>query len=174
MTNKSTEDLIKELEALLDKGYTAEVINFLLNCLSGVPYVGGAFSATAGLRTDLSQKKINGNLLGLLKDYDQRLKQIENGLCEVNEPTHCVVGYIKFNPNTAEFHSSSKISSLTDIGSLNYIINLTEPIHNYIFNYYGSGEVNISQAETHENGLQISFQEPCPDTVTIVFYENKT
>ena len=58
MTNKSTEDLIKELEALLDKGYTAEVINFLLNCLSGVPYVGGAFSATAGLRTDLSQKKI--------------------------------------------------------------------------------------------------------------------
>ena len=102
---------------------------------------------------------------------DDRISQIEKSLVDRSNQDHYVAGYIKFNPNKVEIIESSEISSLADNGALDFTINFTVPFHNYIFNSYGSSKVTIAKVSEDKDGLTISFQEPCPDKVTIVFYE---
>ena len=171
MTNNSSEDILKELETALSGGGNTKALRFFLNCLSGTPIVGGGFSATSGLWSEQEQDKINEMLISFAKLTDERISQLENSLVDSVDPTHCVAGFITFNPNKAEFIDSSRISSLTDNGTLDFIINFTQPFHNYVFNCYGSGKVNIAGITENKDGLHILFEEPCPDKVTVVFYE---
>jgi hypothetical protein len=82
-----------------------------------------------------------------------------------------IAGFIKFNPNTANIIDSNSISSLCDNGTLDFTINFNVPIDKYIFNFYGNGSLRIESAIEISSGLRVTFNEPCPDLVTIVFYE---
>jgi len=167
----TSDDIVKELQEALSNRNNTKTLRFLMNCLSGTPIAGGGFSATAGLWTERDQHKINEMIMNFVILTDDRISQIEKSLVDINNRDHYVAGYIKFNPNKVEIIDYSEISSLTDNGVLDFTINFTVPFHNYIFNCYGSSKVTITNVSENEDGLKISFQEPCPDKVTIVFFE---
>jgi len=55
--------LRKEFEAALSGGRTSKILRFLLNVVSGTPFVGGVFSAAAAAWSEYEQNKINRMLL---------------------------------------------------------------------------------------------------------------
>ncbi|HEC59003.1 MAG TPA: hypothetical protein ENI24_05510 [Methylophaga sp.] len=169
--SKNSEDLVAELERAFSGGGNTKALRFLLNCLSGVPVVGGGFSATAGAWSEKEQNEFNKMLVAFSKITDERVTNIEKSLVDSRNHAHVLAGFITFNPNKSEFIDSSEISSLTDNGVSDFTINFTRPFNNYIFNYYGSSQVVINQVKETENGMRVVFEEPCPDKVTFVFYE---
>ena len=171
LSNKSPVDIVKKLKEALSNRNNTKALRFLLNCLSGTPVAGGGFSATAGLWAEREQDKINEMITNFAILTDDRISQIEKSLVDRNNQNHYVAGYIKFNPNKVEIIDASGISSLTDNGALDFTINFTVPFHNYIFNCYGSNKVTLTKVSENEDGLKILFQKPCPDKVTVVFFE---
>jgi hypothetical protein len=170
MSNDS-EDLLIQLEKALSGGSTTKVLRFLLNCLSGVPVVGGGFGATAGLWSEKEQDKTNEMLVAFSTITDERVSNLEKSLVDSNDHSHVVAGFITFNPNKSKFIDSSEISSLADNGISDFTINFLRPFNNYIFNYYGSSKVVVKEAHETASGMRVIFEEPCPDRVTFVFYE---
>ncbi len=173
MSNDS-EDILKELENALSGGNNTKALRFLLNCLSGTPIIGGVFSASAGSWSEHEQNKINSKLIEFAKISDERVNEIEKSLVDSHDSKHYMAGFIKFNPNKSEFIDSSEISSLTDNGVLDFTINFTRPFNNYVFNYYGSRNVTIKKVEESIGGVRVIFESPCPDMVTIVFYDTQS
>jgi len=171
--SKDSEELLAELEKALSGGNNTKALRFLLNCLSGVPVVGGGFSATAGAWSEKEQGDFNEMVVAFSKITDESVTNIEKSLVDSNNHAHVVAGFITFNPNKHEFIDSSGISSLTDNGASDYTINFTRAFNNYIFNYYGSGKVVINEVQETANGMRVIFEEPCPDKVTFVFYESQ-
>ena len=150
-----------------------KILQFLLNCLSGTPYIGGVFSASASAWSDANQQRTNELVAQFATLTDERIATLEKNLVATNVPTHVVAGYVTFNPNTAEIIDSSRIGSLTDGGILKFDILFQSDFQNYIFNYYGSGRVVLKEVHQTVGGITVSFEEPCPDRVTIVFFEQQ-
>jgi hypothetical protein len=141
--------------------------------LSSTPIVGGVLSATAAAWSDAEQEKINKILLVLQQYTDDRVTELEGGLSLRADPGHVVAGSITFNPNTADMISTSSISSLTDNGTLDFTINFTRSLEDYVFMYYGSGPVALEGVTQTGGGMRVRFAEPAPDRVTIAFFEQQ-
>jgi len=166
-------NIIEKLKAKSSRGPTNKIVRFLLNVLSSTPILGGVFSATASAWSEQEQADINKLILQLLEITDDKVEEAQNALVSVTNKSHVVAGYIAFNPNTAEFIESSDVSSLTDNGTLDFTVNFLRPYASYVFNYYGSGPVVLRRATQAPNGVRVVFQEPAPDRVTIVFFEQQ-
>ena len=143
----------------------------MLNVLSSTPIIGGVFSAVSGIWAEKDQKKTNDLLIKKLEHFEDEALVKENALVSKDNPSHIYAGFIKFNPNTSNIIDSSKISSLCDNGTLNFKINFIVPIDKYIFNFYGDGPLKMNSIIETTDGLRVTFSAPCPDLVTIIFYE---
>lgn len=163
--------IIEETKAKLIKSPDNKTYRFLLNMISSTPIIGGVFSAVSGIWAEKDQEKTNNLLIESLGRYEKRIVAIENVLVLKNNPSHVIVGFIKFNPNTTNIINSNSISSLCDNGTLDFRINFNAPIDKYVFNFYGNEPLKIDSAIETIGGLRVIFCEPCPDLVTIVFYE---
>ncbi|MFT7860433.1 MAG: hypothetical protein ABXS93_05815 [Sulfurimonas sp.] len=161
-------ELIKEKVA---KSPDNRTYRFLLNTISSTPIIGGVFSGISGIWAEKDQEKTNALFIERIDNYDKRIVAIENTLVLKDNQSHVIAGFIKFNPNTANIIDSNSISSLCDNGTLNFIINFNVPIDKYIFNFYGNGPLGLDSAIETSSGLRVTFSEPCPNLVTIVFYE---
>ncbi len=104
---------------------------------------------------------------------DERITILEKSLVAANNLTHVVAGYITFNPNLGVFIDSSEIVSLAKNSTLDLTIVFSRDLENYIFNYYGSGRVVLKKVNEAAGSRRILFEEPCPDRVTIVFFEQQ-
>ena len=168
-------DVLELLRKGLGGVRNRKILQFLLNCLSGTPYIGGVFSASASAWSDANQQKTNELVAQFATLTDERIATLEKNLVAANVPTHVVAGYITFNPNTAEIIDSSRIGSLTDGAAfLAFDILFQSDFEHYIFNYYGSGKVVLKEVHETIGGITLLFEEPCPDRVTIVFFEQQT
>jgi hypothetical protein len=169
-----TNNVIEKLKANSSHGRTNKIIRFLLNVLSSTPIFGGVFSATASAWSEQEQTDINKLVVQLLEITDEKVEVTKTALVSMTNKSHIVAGYITFNPNAAEFIEASDISSLTDNGTLDFTISFSRPFTDYVFNYYGSGPTMLRHTIQTPNGVRVVFQEPAPDRVTIVFFEQQS
>lgn len=165
--------LAAEIKQQLSAGRTSKILRFLLNVLSSTPIVGGVFSATAAAWAEAEQEKTNKMLLLFQQYTDDKVTELKGALSLRGDPGHVVAGSITFNPNTTEMISTSSISSLTDSGALDFTINFTRSLEDYVFMYYGSGPVTLESATQALGGMRVRFAEPAPDRVTIAFFEQQ-
>ena len=166
-----SEAQLKIIEEALSKGGHEILSRFLLNCLGGTPIIGGGFSGAAGLWSEKEQELTNRATFDYLKITDERIAKLEKSLVQQSNHNEVVAGFITFNPNTVEIIDSSGVSSISDIGTLDFSINYSESLDGYVFNYYGSGPVALECAIQNSCNLNIKFERACPDTVTLVFYK---
>lgn len=172
-TRPSTTDLAAQIQLQLSAGRTNKILRFLLNVLSSTPVVGGVFSATAAAWSEAEQEKVNKMLLLFQQYTDDKVTELEGALSLRADPGHVVAGSITFNPNTTEMISTSSISSLTDNGTLDFTINFTRALEDYVFMYYGSGPVTLEGVSQTAGGMRVRFAAPAPDRVTIAFFEQQ-
>lgn len=166
-------DVIEKLKVHAAPGPTSKIVRFLLNVLSSTPIFGGVLSAAASAWSEKEQTDINKLVVQFLQITDEKVEETKNALVSISDRTHVVAGYITFNPNAAEFIEASDISSLTDNGTLDFTINFSRVVSDYVFNYYGNGPVVLRSATQTPHGVRLVFQEPAPDRVTIVFFKQQ-
>jgi hypothetical protein len=82
MSNEK-EQLDKDIEEALKSGAGPAVSRFALSCLSGIPGVGGVFSASAGAWSEAEQKRFNKMFASWLKLQEEEIKEIGFTLAEV-------------------------------------------------------------------------------------------
>ena len=166
-----TADEIKTaLEKALSGGRTNKVLRFLIGCLGGTPYVGGAIGASGAAWSEAEQSKVNTLVSQALKFQDDRIEQVDKKLIEIAN-RQWAAAYIKFNPNSAEFIDSSNVSSMADNGHLDFTINFAATLKmGFTLQYYGSGEVRLKGVIESPHSVRVRFLEPCPDIVTLVFF----
>ena len=162
---------LNQIQEALSKNGHETTLRFLLSCLGGTPYVGGGFSGAAGLWSEKRQDLINKMILEYLNINEERIETLDKSIVQRKDHQTHVAGYIKFNPNTTEIIDASGISSITDNGTHDFSINHSEPLDDYVFNYYGSGPVILKRAIQEKNHIHIEFESPCPELVTLVFYK---
>ena len=174
-------DAPENVSELLRKGLTGDrngkILRFLLNVLSGTPTIGGVFSASASAWSEANQQRTIELVAQFATLTDERITRLEKSLVAKNDPHHVVAGYIAFNPNSGfpDIIDSSGMTSLTDGGgALEFDIAFDHDFRNYIFNYYGSGNIVLKEVHETVGGIRVSFEEPCPDRVTIVFFDQRT
>ena len=159
------------LERALSDGKHKKVLRYLLGCLGGTPFIGGAFGATAAAWAESEQSKINVLILNSLKILDERTEEAADKLVVSNEPQQWVAAHIRFNPNDATFIDSSNVSSLTDNGHLDFTINFAAPLQDgFVLQYFGSSEVRLDGFIESARSVRVRFLEPCPDNVAFVFF----
>ena len=66
-------------------------------------------------------------------------------------------------------YESYNISSISDLGALNFNVNFSVPLDGYLLQYYGNKTINIQISE-EKDFLNFKILEPCPDYVTIIFF----
>ena len=167
-------DIIEKLNAQSPGKKTTKIIRFLLNVLSSTPVLGGVFSASAAAWSESEQVEINELTVKLLAITDDKVEEMKNDLVSVTNKSHVIAGHVTFKTNgTVSIVDSSEISSLSDNGDLYYTINFSRPFAHYVFSYYGSGPVALQSVSQTPGGMKLLFQEPAPEQVTIVFFEQQ-
>ena len=79
----STDSLREEMEKALRGGAGPKLARFALACLSGVPFVGGAFGGVAGIWSEADQARLNKLFAAWLQLQEQELREIGVTLMEV-------------------------------------------------------------------------------------------
>ena len=166
-------DPTEQLKQILSGGRTSKVLRFVLNLLSSTPYVGGIFSAAASAWSETEQDKVNRLLSVVQQLTDDRVTEMEGSLALVANSSHLVAASITFNPNTGELLDGFNVSSLTDCGTLDFVVGFGGDLAKYVFACYGSGPVSIETINQTSTGMRIVFRSPAPDKVTIAFFEEQ-
>lgn len=173
MATDST-NIVEKLIAQSSGRPTSKIVRFLLNVLSSTPVLGGMFSATAAAWSESEQTDINQLVAQLLKITDDKVEELKSDLVSITNRSHVVAGHITFETNgTIRIVDSSEMSSLTDNGGLDFTINFLRPFASYVFNYYGSGPVALQSVSQAPSGVRLIFQDPAPERVTVVFFEQQ-
>ncbi len=73
----------KDIDNALDAGIGPKISRFALACLSGVPFVGGVFGASAGAWSESEQKRFNSIFASWVKLQEDEVKEIGKTLIEV-------------------------------------------------------------------------------------------
>ncbi len=156
------------------------ISRFILNGLGGTPVVGGFFGAVSAAWSEHDQNQVNDTfdqrITALARQVDEQPREAimevrEKTLVEVSPQQHWVVAYIKLNPNTMEVFDSSNVAGLTDFGTLNCVVNFDEPLRGrFSLQCFGSGPVQLQSVDLHETSAHLRFAEPCPDLVTVMFF----
>lgn len=138
-------DPADQLRQALSGGSTKKALRFVLNLLSSTPYIGGVFSAAASAWSETEQDKVNRLPFIVQQLTDDRVTEIEGSLAQASNPTHVVAASLTFNPNTGEFIDGFNVSSLTDCGTLDFVVGFDGDLARYVFTCYGSGPVSIER-----------------------------
>ena len=80
--SEESDKIKQEIEKSLAGG-AAATIRFALQCLSGAPYVGGVFGASAGAWSEHDQSRFNKMFHAWLKLQEDEIKEIGKTLMEV-------------------------------------------------------------------------------------------
>lgn len=165
-------EIIESIKEKLAKSPHKKNYRFILNIMSITPYIGGVFSSVSGIWAEKDQEKINTLTIERFDRIEESIVDMKDNLLVFKDnPSHVIAGFIKFNPNTTNIIDSNSVSSICDNGTLDFTINFSVPIDKYIFNFYGNGPLRLDSAIETSSGLRVTFSEPCPNLVTIVFYE---
>ena len=77
------ENIKRQMEDALKSGHGPKVARYALACLSGIPAIGGVFSASSGAWAEAEQAKMNKIFEQWLKLQEEELKEIGQTLFEV-------------------------------------------------------------------------------------------
>jgi|TARA_R110001599_G_scaffold338293_1_gene557247 hypothetical protein len=147
------------------------VARFLLNTISSTPFIGGVFSATAGLWSEKEQSKANQALLELVESANIKVDKAENSFKQKDDKNNLVAGLVKFKTNgTVSIIKSKNVSSISD-GGTEFTVNFANSMNDYVFNIYGSSEVKIASCHESADTFTMRFNEPIPEEITIVFFK---
>ena len=152
---------LNKIKESINNGKRNTKYRFALNSLSSTPFVGGIIAAFASLSSEKEQEEINDLIYSNQFELSEKMKYLEN--------KKYILSYIKLNPNTMEVHESYNISSISDLGKLNFNINFITSIDGYLLQYYGDKYIDI-QIYEEKNFINFKIKEPSPNSLIITLF----